>query len=65
MGPTDGVFADEAALEAARDAFRKWDIIEVPYGYLAVPAGTVIVRASTVGGLTGKLRRLGEFEDET
>lgn len=54
---------DDGSLEAARDEFREWDFHEVPYGFLAVPAGTPVVRASTLGGLSGKLRRLSEPED--
>jgi len=57
---SDDILADEGALEAAREEFREWDIIEVFGGYMAVPAGTPVVRASTVGGLSGKLRRLPE-----
>lgn len=58
------VLGDEAALEAARDEFRRWDIYEVFGGLLAVPAGTVLVRSSTPAGLTGKLRRLEAGEAE-
>lgn len=63
MGPYMSDRADapdtEASLIAARDAFRgTHDIIEVFGGYLAVPAGTPIVQSTTIGGLTGKLRRL-------
>ena len=65
MGPTDGVFAGEASLEAAREAFREWDIHEVFGGYMAVPAGTPVVRSTTLDGVTLKLRRLAaELEDE-
>jgi len=61
-GPHAGgeALADDGSLEATREEFRGWDIIEVPYGYLAVPAGTPVVRASTLGGLSGKLRRRPE-----
>ena len=53
--------ADEAYMEAVRRAYAgKWDIIEVPYGYLAVPDGTPVVRASTLGALSGKLSRQPE-----
>lgn len=66
MGPERSdrpvVLSDEAALEAARKAFPEWDIYEVFGGVLAVPAGATLVRSSTLGGLTGKLRRLGEDE---
>ncbi len=56
--------ADIGYLEAMREEFREWDIHEVPFGYLAVPAGTPVVRSSTPGGLSVKLRRLAEPEDE-
>jgi hypothetical protein len=52
--------ADDGSLEAAREEFKDWDFIEVPYGFLAVPAGTPVVRSTTLGGLTGKLRRRPE-----
>lgn len=52
------VAADDGRLAAAREAFAgKWDIIEVFGGYLAVPDGAVVVQASTLDGLVGKLRR--------
>jgi hypothetical protein len=50
--------ADDGRLEAARETFKgQWDIIEVFGGYLAVPDGAVIMQASTLDGLVGKLRR--------
>lgn len=62
MGPysaasrTEQELAEERRLNAARDAFPAWRIIEVFGGYLAVPAGTVIVQAIDLDGLAGKLR---------
>lgn len=50
--------ADAGQLAAAREEFAgRWDIIEVFGGFLAVPDGAVIVQATTLGGLTGKLNR--------
>ena len=50
--------ADDGRLAAAREAFAgRWDIHEVFGGYLAVPDGAVVVQASTLDGLVGKLRR--------
>jgi hypothetical protein len=71
MGPGDVnrsmdavLAADEASLLAAREAFAgRWDILEVFGGYMAVPDGAEVVRSSTIGGLTGKLRRM-EHEPE-
>ena len=65
MGPgpfmDDMPLADEARLQSARDAFAgKWDIVEVFGGYLAVPDGTPVVQATTLGGLTAKLNRMAE-----
>lgn len=55
--------ADEAALEAVRREFAgRWDILEVFGGYLAVPDGTPVVQAMTLGGLEGKLNRQAEEE---
>jgi hypothetical protein len=47
--------ADELALVAARDHFTDSRIIEVHGGYVAVPAGTVMVQAVTLDGLVAKL----------
>jgi hypothetical protein len=59
MALSDDAPDTEAHLIAAREAFRDThDIIEVFGGFLAVPAGTPIVQSTTIGGLTGKLRRL-------
>ena len=55
--------ADIAYMEAIRKEFKDWDVVEVFGGFLAVPAGTPVVRASTPGGLAGKLRRRAEPED--
>ena len=74
MGPGDvsrsaasmdaALLADDGSLEAARNEFTGWDIIEVFGGYLAVPAGTPVVRSTTAGGLAGKLRRLPGSEGD-
>lgn len=49
---------DDSHLAAARAAFAgRWDILEVFGGYLAVPDGAVVVQASTLGALVGKLNR--------
>lgn len=49
--------AEDARLQAARESFPGWDIIEVFGGYLAVPAGTVIVQAIDLDGIVMKLRQ--------
>lgn len=49
--------AEEDHFVAARDAYPAWDIIETFGGYLAVPRGTVVLQATTVDGLVGKIRK--------
>jgi hypothetical protein len=46
-------------LAAARDeaSSRGWDVIEALGGVAAVPHGTELVTASTIGVLMGKIRR--------
>lgn len=65
LRPATADLPDDGYLQAAREEFREWDIIAVFGGYLAVPAGTVVVRSTTPGGVAAKLRRLrAEIEDE-
>jgi hypothetical protein len=64
MGPTGdaGQLEDttrddrDYSLIAARDAFPEWDLHEVLGGYIAVPAGTPVVRGMFVASIVEKLR---------
>jgi hypothetical protein len=47
----------DALIQAARDTFPDWDVIEQWSGFLAVPKGTEIVQAITLDALVGKLRQ--------
>lgn len=49
----------EQALVSARDRFTEHRIIEVHGGYVAVPAGTVMVQAATIDGLVARLSAAG------
>lgn len=49
--------ADDARLQAARESFPGWEIVEVFGGYLAFPKSAVIVQAIDLDGLVGKLRQ--------
>lgn len=51
--------AEEARLLAARESFPGWMIRETFGGYLAVPAGTVVIHAIDLDGLVKKLREQG------
>jgi hypothetical protein len=53
---TEAEDADAARLQAARESFPRWQVIEVFGGYLAVPANAVILQCTTLDGLVGKLR---------
>lgn len=46
-------------LQAAREAFPEWRIIEALGGFVAVPRGTGIISAITLDGLVLKLRQHG------
>jgi len=56
-GRTTAEEADDARLQAARDSFPGWEIVEVFGGYLAFPKGASIVQAIDLGGLVAKLRQ--------
>jgi hypothetical protein len=56
---TAAELADDARLQAARESFPAWHIIEVFGGFLAVPADAVIVQAIDLDGLVAKLRQQG------
>lgn len=56
-GRTAAEEAEERRLNAARDSFPDWRIVEVFGGYLAVPAGAAIVQAIDLDGLIRKLRQ--------
>ena len=48
------------SLPAAREEFPDWDLHDVLGGYIAVPAGTPVIRAMFVASMVEKLRaRLG------
>lgn len=51
-----GQKTEEELLASARDAYPDWEIIETFGGYLAAPAGTVILQSTTIDGLAGKIR---------
>lgn len=70
MEPTDRVFKNDTGpleytplddfdrpLIVAREALPGWDIFRAGWGYIAVPANTVVFLAVDVGGLVAKLRR--------
>jgi hypothetical protein len=48
---------DDARLNAARDSFPGWEITDTFGGYMAVPKGTAVVRATDLDGLVLKLRQ--------
>jgi hypothetical protein len=60
--PGDAELAEgDRRLSAARQAFPGWDICPVIGGYLAVPTGTTLIRASTIDGTVAQLRRTSEL----
>lgn len=64
MGPLDdaGQLEDTSdhSLRAAREEFPDWDIHEVLGGYIAVPAGTPVIRGMFVATIIEKLRAMQE-----
>ena len=46
-------------LNAIRDRFPDWDIIEIGGSYIAVPRAATTVRSLTLDGLTKKLEAAG------
>ena len=50
---------DERQLKAARDSFPGWEIREVFDGFLAVPAGTVVIHSTDLDSIVRKLREQG------
>ena len=73
MGPIDGLTDDDMGpleytalddldpgLLAAREAYPDFDIFRAAWGYLAVPAGSVVFMAADISGLVAKLRASGQ-----
>jgi hypothetical protein len=64
MGPIDtdaleysGPDDFDPRLLAAREAFTGWDIYRLSWGWIVVPAGTVVYGAIDADGIVAKLRR--------
>jgi len=57
-GPTEYSAQDDYdhSLLAAREEFPSWDVHEVLGGYIAVPAGTPVIRGMFVSSIVEKLR---------